>query len=58
MEMNMTKQFAVRKLDSVLAPSFCSGAYEIASQGWEISGFIAIYTCGVTGYYMLGCYFA
>lgn len=52
----MSKQFAVRKLDALLAPKFC-GFYEwVAPQG-ALAGFIVgEYTAGLGGYYMLACY--
>ena len=54
----MSKPFAVRRLDSLMAPSFCGAAYEIANQGTLVSVFFAEYTVGVFGYYQLYCYLA
>jgi len=58
MEVRMSKPFAVRRLDSLMAPSFCGAAYEIANQGTLVSVFFAEYTVGVFGYYQLYCYLA
>ena len=54
----MTKQFAVRKLESLQAPSFCSLAGAIANEGAMWSMLMAEMSLGVSGYYMLYCYFA
>ena len=52
----MPKPFAVRKLDSLKAPAFCSLAGAIAAEGAAWSMLMAEMTLGVSGYYMLGCY--
>lgn len=54
----MVKKFAVRKLDSLLAPSAstCDILMEFAAQGWLVSFALAEVTLGASGYAMLYCY--
>jgi hypothetical protein len=56
MEVPMPKMFAVKRLDSLHAPSFCSLAGAIAAEGAGWSMLVAEMSLGVSGYYMLGCY--
>jgi hypothetical protein len=54
----MSKQFAVRKLDSSLAPSasVCDVVMDFANQGWMWSMALAEVTLGASGYALLYCY--
>jgi len=52
----MSKQFAVRRLDSLLAPSFCGEMLALAGKSdWALLA--GTVTWGLAGYGMLYCYY-
>jgi hypothetical protein len=55
-EVDMSKQFAVRRLDSLLAPSFCGEMLALAGKSdWALLA--GTVTWGLAGYGMLYCYY-
>ena len=52
----MSNTFAVKKLESVLAPSFCGDMGRLASAGDDWSLLFGVYTAGLSGYGQLACY--